>query len=506
MIKRLLARATPRRSAILFRQQARPNLINQQEEWLDWDGHCYITVEEATLDSEISEWCDGSYEQFMDNQKGKIVARRFNPKPSDVWSIRDSLKKKVHKPASAFAAPCWLDGRGASRPKPSNLISVKNGLLDITTRRLLPPTPLFFNRTSLPIEYDKDAPKPERWFTFLAEVFDSRVPLMELLQEAFGYTLSDDTSQHVMFHLWGVARAGKSTILRIATDLVGEDNTHSPSIMELAGQFGLQGCMAKSLLTITDMDVDEKHKLSAAAVRLNAISGEDRVSIERKGITPWGGRLPGRLWLASNNLPDFGSHATALAARLIIFPFDVSFLGREDRDLTKKDGTGKLQRELPGILNWALDGLDRLRKRGRFAEPAASIEAKLRMLYASEPVRGFVEEKCTLDPTAGIDKATLYPLYAEYCKTTGTHPLAANKFAERLHYLFPTVAPSKRSARDGSRPPIFAGLRLNDRELVKVFKIDLDAFNFGGKPVDVLILDDDGWPIERREYASDFAD
>src|SRR5579862_4244927 len=475
MSKRILSRNTPRRSAIMFLEQKRPNLINQQEEWLDWDGHCYVTVEEMTLDSEISEWCDGSYQELDDGRLGKRVVRKFNPKPNDVWSIRDSLQKKVHRPADQFKAPCWLDSKTKGRPRPGDLISCRNGLLDITTRKLMPASPLFFNRTSLPIDYDPAAPKPVLWHKFLMEVFADREPLVSLLQELFGYTLSGDTSQHAVVHLWGVTRAGKGTVLRVLTDLVGEENCHSPSIVELGGRFGLQGCLAKSLITITDMDTDNRSELGAAAVCINKISGEDRVSVERKNITPWSGRLPGRIWMASNDLPDFGGHATALAARLAILPFDVSFLGREDRELTNKEGTGKLQQELPGILNWSLDGLDSLRKRGRFVEPQASVESKFRMLYASEPVRGFVEEKCVLDPDAGIDKATLYPLYVEYCRSTGSHPMAANKFAERLHMLYPAVAPAKRSAADGTRPPIFAGLRLNDREAARIFKTDPDV-------------------------------
>lgn len=502
--KRILSRANPRRSAILFMQQERPNLINQQDEWLDWDGRCYVTVEQATIDSEIAEWLDASYQEVEDTKSGKKIARLFNPKPGDVWAIQDSLKKKVHKPASAFTAPCWLDGKNKNRPKPSDLISVQNGLLDISTRKLYPSSPLLFNRTSLPLDFDPSAPAPVLWNKFLREVFNGRVPLIELAQELFGYTISGDTSQHIVPYLWGVTRAGKGTMLRILTDLCGEDNCHSPSIVELGGRFGLQGCLAKSLITITDMDTDNRSELGAAAVCINKISGEDRVSVERKGITPWGGRLPGRIWLASNNLPDFGGHATAVAARLAMLPFDVSFLGREDRDLTKKDGTGKLQRELPGILNWSLDGLDRLRERGRIVEPAESVAAKFRMLYASEPVRGFVEERCTLDPNAAIDKVTLYPLYVEYCRTTGTHPLASNKFAERLHSLYPVIEPSKRSAGDGSRPPTFAGIRLNDRETVRIFKTDPQIAALGLVWPDALILDDDGWPQQRRDVVSDF--
>ena len=166
------------------------------------------------------------------------------------------------------------------------------------------------------------------------------------------------------------------------------------------------------------------------------------------------------------------SHATAVCTRLGILPFECSFLGREDRDLTNVRGTGKLQRELPGILNWALDGLERLRDNGRFMDCPESDEAKIRMLQASEPVRGFVEEKCEVRDGVHIDKADLYARYREYCKTVqGVHPMAANKFAERLHYLYPTIGLGKRSASDGSRPPIFDGIRFNEREAAKLYRL-----------------------------------
>ena len=502
MSKRILSRSTPRRSAVLFRDQERKNLINQQEEWLDWDGRRYATVEQATLDSEIAAWCDGAYEKGENKNTGKIVTRKFNPKPSDVWAIQDSLKKLVHKPAGAFTAPCWLDGKGERRPKPSDLISVQNGLLDITSRRLYPATPLFFNRTSLPLEYSADSAEPVLWKKFVSEVFVGRDSLINFAQELFGYTISDDTSLHIVPHLWGVTRGGKGTMIRILTDLVGEENCHAPSIVELGGRFGLQGCLAMKLITITDMDTDNRSELGASAVCINKISGEDRVSVERKGLTPWGGRLPGRIWIASNNLPDFGSHATAVAARLAMLPFEVSFLGREDRDLTKKDGTGKLQRELAGILNWALDGLDRLRERGDFREPEESKQAKFRMLYASEPVRGFVEERCTLDPDAGVDKSLLYPLYVAYCKETGVHPLPLQKFSEKLHSVYSSVEPKKRSALDGTRPPIFAGIRLNDREAAKAFKLDAEIVGLGITGPDSWVLNSTGWPIEGNEFTA----
>ena len=505
MSKRILARLQPRRSAILFKNQERPNLIVQQNEWLDWDGHSYVSIEESTIDSEIAAWLDASYEQAINKNTGQKITKAFNPTPRDVFNVRDSLKKKVHKAVDTFKAPCWLDGKDERRPKPSQLISVQNGLLDITTRRLYKASPLFFNRATLPIEYNADAPEPKLWKKFLGEALKDRTSLIELLQELFGYTISDDTCQHIVPHLWGVPRGGKGTTLRVLTDLVGAENVASPSIMELGTTFGLEGCIAKSLITITDMNTDNKSQCAEAGVWINKISGEDFVQIMRKNIGVWRGRLPGRMWIASNNLPDFGSHAEAVATRLAVIPFEVSFLGREDRTLTNKEGTGKLQLELPSILNWALDGLDRLRDRGRFNEPLESVNAKLKMLYSSEPVRGFVAGRCVLDPTTSTDKDVLYARYEAYCVAAGVHPLAFSKFADRLHTIYPAVVPSKRSAGDGTRPPTFAGIRLNDLELPEAFMIDPEIEGLGITGPDALMLDDRGWPIEKA-VAEDFAE
>jgi putative DNA primase/helicase len=351
-------------------------------------------------------------------------------------------------------------------------------LLDITTRELHPATPEFFNRVSLPLDYNPDAPIPRKWLRFMLQAMARRKPLVRLAQELIGYLISDDTSQQTVIHFWGPPRTGKGTTMRVTTALVGPLNCCNPSIQTLAGRFGLQGCLGKSLIKITDMDCDDKQALGLAATRINAISGEDDVAVERKMLTDWNGRLHGRLMLASNGLPDFGSHTTALAARLVILPFEVSSLGREDRELTDK-----LLTELPGILNWALDGLARMRARGRFVEPPESVEAKFRMMYASEPVRGLVEEN-------------LYAVYKRYCRVTGTYPLALHKFSERMSNLFPSVAPSRRRAGD-NRVQVFAGIRLNDAEVCQAYKIDPEMIGLGFDGPDALLLDADGWPVPR---------
>ena len=496
--KVVLSRGTPGKSAGIFRDRVRPNLINQQDEWLDWNQHAYVSVEDATINSELERFAREAFTAVLtkvgeDADKNPIYEKRFvpfDPQPRDLYSIYDMLKRQNHKPSDTMSPPCWLSPY--ETPKPRNVISVENGLFDIESGNLYAATPEFFTRTSLPIVYDADALAPTLWLQFLDEVFDGHSELVNLLQEIFGYIVSGDASQQAVFFLWGRPRSGKGTILRVITELVGKLNCHNPSIATLAGRFGLEGCIAKSLIKVTDANCDNKAFLSEACSKINAISGEDDVTIERKTILDWNGRLPGRFILAGNRLPNFGGGSIALATRLMILPFVVSFLGREDRTLTDK-----LLVELPGILNWALAGLAKLRERGRFAEPAISQEAKTRMLYQSDPVRGFIEDRCEVEAGAAIEKQIFYPLYREFCEANGSRIIPLPALTEQLSEIYPSISASKRRKHDGSRPPIFSGVRLNDAAMTKVFKPDAGLYAIGLEGVEAIEHDSDGWPVPK---------
>ena len=94
---------------------------------------------------------------------------------------------------------------------------------------------------------------------------------------------------------------------------------------------------------------------SLVAERLLAISGEDTLTIDRKYREPATLQLPTRIVVLSNELPRLADASGALASRFVTLVSSRSFYGKEDTGLTEK-----LLAELPGILNWALDGAERL--------------------------------------------------------------------------------------------------------------------------------------------------
>jgi putative DNA primase/helicase len=239
------------------------------------------------------------------------------------------------------------------------------------------------------------------------------------------------------------------------------------------------------------MNCDNRNQLSAAASIINGVSGEDFQSINRKNRDFWNGFLPTRFVLASNSLPNFGSHTGAMATRLLIVPFENSFVGREDRGLTDK-----LLTELPSILNWCLDGRDDLQLRGDFEEPAESLKTKQRLILRSNPIHGFILERCTVETGADIAKDALYDAYADYCEETKSRVLPKSDFTAELTDLYPTIAVSKHRVTGTARQiPCYRGVRLNDEIAARVYRLNPDLVGLFEDHEALAIDAATGWPI-----------
>jgi putative DNA primase/helicase len=187
-----------------------------------------------------------------------------------------------------------------------------------------------------------------------------------LLQEIFGLMLTTDTRYQKIFMVVGPRRSGKGTIGRVLTALIGAASVVNPTLASMTGEFGLSQLIDKQVAIISDARVG-KGDPSVIAERLLSISGEDGQTINRKYQSFWSGRLLVRFLILTNELPRIADASGALASRFVVLLLTKSFLGKEDLTLTDK-----LLTELPGILNWSLAGLERLRQRGRFNMPQVS--------------------------------------------------------------------------------------------------------------------------------------
>jgi putative DNA primase/helicase len=298
--------------------------------------------------------------------------------------------------------------------EPDKVVALANGVLHIAEGRrvLLPHTAERFNLFSLPFAYDPDA-ACAAWLTFLDSVLPDDEQAHEFLAEWFGYVLSGRTNHQKMAALIGERRSGKGTIARILTAMLGQENVAGLDLNLLPGNFGLENLIGKSLAISGDVRWHSRHVGDAVPILLQVI-GEDAVTAHRKNRSSWNGRLGTRFMMMSNDTPTFSDRSGALAGRMIYLKFDQSFYGREDVSLTDK-----LLAELPGILNWALDGLERLDGRGRFTEPLSGQAEAEAVRRLSDPIGAFLDDWCQIGPDRSISLDALYLRYKAWCESEG---------------------------------------------------------------------------------------
>lgn len=378
---------------------------------MEWRGNRYSQVEEEWVKQRLQPWLHAALRYVLNKKTGEMELLDFESNPTTVRQALDTIRSFTHLPASTVA-PSWLDAR-VDRPPALEILPCKTMSVHIPSGRILQPTPALFTINALDFDYDPNPDAPERWIKFLEQLFDDDLESVELLQEFMGYCLTTDTSQQKMLLLVGPRRSGKGTIGRVLTRLVGAANVVGPTTSSLAGHFGLQPLIEKSLAIVSDARFSGEN-VATVVERLLSISGEDTLTIDRKFLGSVSMKLPTRFMILTNELPRLNDASTALAGRFLVLRLTKSFYDNEDVTLTDQ-----LVRELPGILLWAIDGWKRLKKRGRFVQPKSAEEAIRDLEDLASPVSAFVRECCTVGPGHRAFVDELFKAWQGWCEQDG---------------------------------------------------------------------------------------
>ncbi|MEU5859347.1 phage/plasmid primase, P4 family [Nocardiopsis dassonvillei] len=424
-------------------------------DWMTWNGTHWKRTDPLAVQKElyqITEWA--KYVQDVKQDTGERVMKSWAPNKSKISHLEHAAQAMLHQPAD-LDAPAWLlDGvdYGAA-------VSCSNGILLLDQRQLIAHSPVYFNESSIPTPWTPDATCP-RWRRFLSEVWpdDPKSPL--LLQEWCGYVLSGRTDMQKIMLMAGVTRSGRGTIGRVLRALLGSPSVAGPSMESFRSAFGLSTLIGKSLAIIPDARLEGRDS-SSLVERLLAISGEDTIDIDRKHKDPWTGRLGTRIMMLSNELPRLKDASAAVVGRFLILTTKISFLGREDPHLEDQ-----LMAELPGILNWALEGLDRIDQQRAFTVPDDMADALSAMRESASPLAAFLQETCESGPDLSVCVEALWTEWQQWAERNNQGALSKAEFGRQLRAVQPAVTRRQRRNAVGKRVPSYAGLGfLPDLEL-----------------------------------------
>jgi putative DNA primase/helicase len=428
--------------------------------WMQWVGAHWTESEEKSIRSWLYKRLAEADYWYTDSKTGLRERKPWNPTRHKVLDVMDALAAVTHT-IETTDTPSWLSvERVGTRKKPlsavhsaAEIVSCTNGLLHVGTRELIAHTPQFWNTVSVPFEYNVLSPEPTRWLAFLEQLFPDDPDSIAALQEWFGYVLSGRTDLHKILLTIGPTRSGKGTIGRILTRLLGKANVAGPTLASLGTNFGLSPLLGKPLAIVSDARLAGPN-VHQVVERLLSVSGEDQITVDRKFREPWTGKLSSRFFIISNELPRFGDASGAIANRFVVLVMTQSFLRRENTRLTEE-----LAKELPGILSWALDGLERLTQQGRFTEPQSSRDAIVALHDLVSPVAAFVRDRCEVGIGYEVSVTDLFEAWKEWAEDNGHKRGSVQTLGRNIRAAVPTLRQVQQ--RDGDdRERHYVGIRL----------------------------------------------
>ncbi len=437
-------------------------------EWFRWDGRAWRAVPDKDLRASLCARVKAEFDRLnlLAQQKWRAApAAAHKPTARRVTGrlladVLQALTSLAILPADT-EEPSWLlaTGREAEAHDPAEILVCANGLAPLpvlASEGLLEPcTPNLFSTTALDYPFNAKAPPPKAWLDFLGELWPDDPEAVQALQEWFGYCLAADTRQQKILMVVGPPRSGKGTIARVLQRAVGERNVCAPTLAGLGANFGLQPLLGKTLAIISDARLSGRTDVAVVVERLLSVSGEDPQTVDRKHLPSVTTKLKTRFLILTNELPRLNDASGALASRVVLLALTRSWCGKEDTKLTDR-----LLGELPGILNWAIEGWQRLRVRGHFLQPASARKFLTAMEDLSSPIRAFLCERCKVDPAADVFVDDLFQAWECWCKDKGRKgPGTKQMFGRDLLAALPSVG--QRRPRDGEyRHRVYTGLRL----------------------------------------------
>jgi putative DNA primase/helicase len=364
--------------------------------------------------------------------------------------------------------PAWLVGN-APAENLRELVACQNGLLDVRTRAKVPHTRRFWSPNVLEFDYDPSAKAP-RFEQFLEEVWPGDDEAQQSVVEMMGLLLTDETKYQKAWMFVGPKRGGRGTIGRLIRGLIGKENYVGSTMHSFGEPFGMQSFIGKKVAVFSDARLDgvQRKYLSVIAERLLNTTGEDPQDINRKFLGYWSGTLKTRLLVFSNELLRFQDESGALASRFITNRMTQTFFGREDEELTNK-----LLAERSGILNLALDALDRLRERGKPLQPASGLQMARDLENLTSDILAYVEDRLEVAPKLSATAERLFVLWNGWCEEKKiSHGWGLPQFSEKLRAACPTIRSSRPRVNNPGRLTTFYGIGVRRAKLKAV---DLDV-------------------------------
>jgi len=338
-----------------------------------------------------------------------------------------------------------------------HIINVKNGLLDTISRVLMPHSPNFVSLIQYDVTYDPNTTCPI-WLECITDWMEGPESQEKsiLLQQFSGYCLTSSMHYDKALFMVGDGGNGKSTFIDTIGMVLGGEAVSHIDLEGLEGQYGMKGIIGKRLNI-----VEEVHGNYYQSNKIKKLISGEEVTIDIKYKDQFTFRPECKFVLSVNKLPRVDDNSYAMERRICAVDFRKNY--RENPNISLRTRQGLLYKELSGILNWMLDGLDMLIRDKKFIVTAEQTQMMKDYRGENSSVEGFIIECLTFNLTVSTSARLLYDEYKKYCISDG------RKFKANIVFTKEMIAYGKRyggftyqERENGRDQTCFYGVALSD--------------------------------------------
>jgi putative DNA primase/helicase len=304
------------------------------------------------------------------------------------------------------------------------LLNVENGTIDLRAGALKRHDRADRITKLAPVRYDPKAKAP-RFMRFLKQVLVDD-ELIAFVQRFLGYSLTGSTEERALAVLHGVGKNGKSTLVELFIDLMGDYAAAADAETIMRQKFAgsarqYQLAELKGVRFVALSETRRGAQLEESVVK--QITGNDTINARAPYGRPFTYRPQFALWLSTNHKPEIPDGSEAIWDRMKLIPFTQRFDGRKaDPKLPEK-----LREELSGVLTWAVMGAVSWHNDG-LGTSAAVEAATAQYREETDVIDRFFNDMCVFGPDKWVSKSDLFEAWEAWAIDEGVTAGAKDRF------------------------------------------------------------------------------
>lgn len=430
--------------------------ISISHQWIELHKDSFLYAADQKL---WMRWDDGRWEEdkrLRHEYSAVVMAQRLLAHAKQVKvqnpDVGTALEKEAKKLAHATQIQAMLrNARSDPRvavcredfDKDPNLVTLRNGVLNLETLELLPHDPKMMLTRKMNASFMPDAPRG-RWHRFVEEVLPDQ-QVREYVQRTCGYMLTGKMTERVLMLLYGESGTGKTQFLEALRDTLGDfagvaqQSTFQPRTAGYKGPSeDLHKLMGKRFVMQSELDAGTRFNEPL----VKSIVGGDTQSTRPLYGAPVDWQPEYTVFLATNHLPRISSAENAIWNRVKPIKFEQVFIddhGQALNPLDKNLGRRMAAQAPEEILNWMLEGLKMYQEQG-LNEPERVSMWQKEYREDVDTARQFINEaedhdRITLTESGNAPVREVYKAYLGWAADNGVSPLGMRAFGDRLESM-----------------------------------------------------------------------